>query len=267
MSLIDIVKNLEGKSDRERMELICSILRGERIDFERDPYSTGENIIVYSGMKNEIGVGSHFDKVSGSPGANDNASAVAVSIDILRRVKAKPLKNIGVRGFFFDQEEEDLTGSLYYARTYDISGLIGLYNMEMVGCGDKLALWWSESLYEGRLVKTFEETCHENGVLCFRFPDISKLLRNTGDHQSFNLAGLKEAFCITAISDDDLKVAAKYLGSDADDSVISERAYSEAPLFSHYHKPSDKSEHLNDKTLQMVSDLLYESICKIDANF
>ena len=51
--------------------------------------------------------------MQGSPGANDNASAVSVTLDILRRARVERLNHIGIRGFFFDEEELAQVYSLY----------------------------------------------------------------------------------------------------------------------------------------------------------
>jgi len=71
-------------------------------------------LIAYSGRDLEVGIACHFDAVPNSPGANDDASAVAVCLDVLRKVKENPLKNIGVRGLFFDQEEAEMRRSKAY---------------------------------------------------------------------------------------------------------------------------------------------------------
>ena len=266
MSLLETVRNFEGLSNFARFEMTCDYLNG--LDFEVCRYSSGRNVIVNSGAKNEIGVSSHFDAVPLSPGANDNASSVAVAIDVLKRFKDNPLKNIGARGLFFDEEEKGLLGSQAYVQEFGLGGLLGVYNMEMVGFGDKIALWSDESLYDGNLVKVFEYFCNQKLIPCLKFPDIRKILDNSGDHRSFNRAGLKEALCITCISEGDLAVVAKYLSSpNVNPSLVSRKAYDEAPLFSNYHKPTDKSEHLSESSLRMVSDLLYHSIRAIDDKF
>jgi Zn-dependent M28 family amino/carboxypeptidase len=60
-------------------------------------------------------VAAHVDTVPGSPGADDNASGLAVLLEVARRVRdmtlARPVQFIA-----FNLEEEDLLGSLAYAR-------------------------------------------------------------------------------------------------------------------------------------------------------
>ena len=180
MNLLEIVKSLEGKSDSERKTVILDHLKVLDLVAELQKYSIplwgedyhGENIIVKSGKKYEIGIGSHYDAVPLSPGANDNASAVSVTLDLLKRFKERPLKNIGIRAFFFDDEEEGLVGSKAYIKSQGLNGLIGLYNMEIVGRGDKIAIWGDEEIYNGKLLTAFKEVAESNNTPYFLFPQI-----------------------------------------------------------------------------------------------
>lgn len=263
MFLINIVRSLEGHPDDDRKEIVCQHLDYLGIDYERHCYRGGENIIVSSGRDVEVGVGSHFDVVPGSPGANDNGSTIAVTLDVLRRVQEKPLKHIGVRGFFFDEEELGLKGSRVYIGKYGILGLLGLYNMELVGSGDRAALWSVDLDQDTELLTTLESQAKSCGVQAIRFPHI---IANAADHMSFNRAGLRDAFTITTISASDLEIVPEYMAAIAGGADMGKLwdIMSRAPVFEHYHKPTDLSEHLDEQTLQMVSDLLYDSVCEID---
>lgn len=78
-------------------------------------------------------VGAHFDTVPGSPGADDNASGVAVALELARLFAKHPTVRT-VRFAFFDGEERGLLGSRAYAasvaRTADLTGVVII---EMVG--------------------------------------------------------------------------------------------------------------------------------------
>ena len=136
--------------------------------------------------------------------------------------------------------------------------------MEMVGFGNRLALWSDRQIYEGLLLKTFEIQAKEKGIKTHRFSDIVQILRNSGDHLSFIQGGLKESFCITAISDNDINIARKYLIDSRMSNVTD--VFSQSDLFKHYHSKHDKSDYLNEKTMQDVSDLLWKSCKQIDAS-
>ena len=58
-------------------------------------------------------VAAHYDTVQGSPGADDNASGLAVMLEVARCLRDVPL-NRAVRFIGFCLEEEDLLGSLAY---------------------------------------------------------------------------------------------------------------------------------------------------------
>ncbi|NJL17728.1 MAG: M28 family peptidase [Nitrospira sp.] len=59
-------------------------------------------------------LGAHFDTVEGSPGADDNASALAVILQIARQIQEMPLIR-PIRLIAFNLEEEHLLGSAAYA--------------------------------------------------------------------------------------------------------------------------------------------------------
>jgi Zn-dependent M28 family amino/carboxypeptidase len=60
-------------------------------------------------------IGAHYDGVPGSPGADDNASGVAVLLELARFLQAHPAKH-PVQLIAFDLEEYGLVGSEIYAK-------------------------------------------------------------------------------------------------------------------------------------------------------
>lgn len=78
-------------------------------------------------------VGAHFDTVPDSPGADDNASGVAVVLEMARLVAQRTTPRT-IRFAFFDGEERGLLGSRAYAASPTrISDLHGVIVVEMVG--------------------------------------------------------------------------------------------------------------------------------------
>lgn len=59
-------------------------------------------------------IGAHFDTVAGSPGADDNASALAVLLHVARRVVRGMMLIRPIRFIAFNLEEENLLGSSAY---------------------------------------------------------------------------------------------------------------------------------------------------------
>lgn len=60
-------------------------------------------------------IGAHYDTVPGSPGADDNATGVAVLLELARSIAAQPIR-YPVRCVAFDLEEYGLIGSTAYAQ-------------------------------------------------------------------------------------------------------------------------------------------------------
>ena len=79
---------------------------------------TYENIIGTAGndspLQAPLILAAHFDTVEGSPGADDNASALAVLLHVAHRVRGIPLIR-PIRFIAFNLEEENLLGSSAYA--------------------------------------------------------------------------------------------------------------------------------------------------------
>ncbi|MBV9389505.1 MAG: M28 family peptidase [Chroococcidiopsidaceae cyanobacterium CP_BM_ER_R8_30] len=74
------------------------------------------NLLSFDGglQKPPILVGAHYDAVPGTPGADDNATGVAVLLELARGFATEPAK-CPVRLVAFDMEEYGLLGSTQYA--------------------------------------------------------------------------------------------------------------------------------------------------------
>jgi aminopeptidase YwaD len=79
-------------------------------------------------------LGAHYDTVSGSPGADDNASAIAVLLEVARNIQAVPLGST-VRLIAFSLEEYDYVGSMHYVKSLKKGEekILGMISLEMVG--------------------------------------------------------------------------------------------------------------------------------------
>lgn len=84
-------------------------------------------------------IGAHYDSINDSPGANDNASSLAASLELAKRFLGKEL-NCSLRFVFFPNEEKPLSrtpymGSLVYATgCKDDQTILGMISLEMLGC-------------------------------------------------------------------------------------------------------------------------------------
>ncbi|MCE5228486.1 M28 family peptidase [bacterium] len=86
-----------------------------------------------------IVVGAHYDSELGTPGANDNASGVAATIELARILKDKP-RDRTIRLVAFVNEEPpwfqtDVMGSMVYAKECRKNGdrIVGMLSLETIG--------------------------------------------------------------------------------------------------------------------------------------
>ncbi|MBE9004427.1 M20/M25/M40 family metallo-hydrolase [Fortiea sp. LEGE XX443] len=78
-------------------------------------------------------VGAHYDTVARSPGADDNASGVAVALEIARLLGSQPTPRT-LQLAFFDKEEAGLLGSqAFVSKKKRLENLRGVIVMDMVG--------------------------------------------------------------------------------------------------------------------------------------
>ena len=92
-------------------------------------------------------VGAHYDTVVGSPGANDNASGVAVLLELARVLAARPAR-LPVVFVAFGAEEgrpgparQSIGGSRHYAHGLSpeaARNLAAMINLDMIGRGDTI---------------------------------------------------------------------------------------------------------------------------------
>jgi len=79
-------------------------------------------------------LGAHYDTVSGSPGADDNASAIAVLLEVARNIQGVATRPT-VRLIAFSLEEPGYIGSTHYAAEARKRGekILAMISLEMVG--------------------------------------------------------------------------------------------------------------------------------------
>jgi len=79
-------------------------------------------------------LGAHYDTVPGSPGADDNASGIAVLLEVARNIQAVPLGST-VRLIAFSLEEYNFIGSTHYVERLrkGEEKVLGMISLEMVG--------------------------------------------------------------------------------------------------------------------------------------
>ncbi|MBI2646885.1 M20/M25/M40 family metallo-hydrolase, partial [Candidatus Woesearchaeota archaeon] len=199
--LLNYIKQLEYKSDVERLNLIKQILKSKKIKFIEQDYTyfnfKGTNIIVDVGnLKSEkhIILSAHFDVVNGSPGANDDASGIAILFNVVKKLRKIKLRN-KVKIIFFDDEEIGRFGSISYIKEYGLKDLLAVYHLELCGYGDTIGLWPITTINEDSYaLKTIEGVVKEKNIY---FERVGHLPVFWGDDLSFRDAGFRHALCIS----------------------------------------------------------------------
>lgn len=118
----------EHQANLRARDLLMEALRG--LGYTPSLQGTYDNVVATSGQGPYLLLGAHYDSVPGTPGADDNASAVAVVLEcarLLREADAGPTMVV-----FFNREEDGLLGSEEF-----VAGLKGevaeAHVFEMVG--------------------------------------------------------------------------------------------------------------------------------------
>jgi len=264
MSLLSYVKLLEGKTNKGRREAIKKFLKKHKIPFAIETFhflGTKENIVVSLGKgKKDILVMAHYDAVPFSPGANDNASAVAVMFDVLLKLKKYKSKNT-FRFCFFGGEELNCIGSRAYVKKHGVENIIAVYNMELVGMGDVLGIW-PVTTDKSKALVNLRKTIKKLG---YYFEVVGKPTFLFGDHKSFRRAGCKHAFCLTVVPKKQKDAIRKFIKQPLGVELIRFTLRLVPKMFRYYHTPRDISKTLNESALKMTADVIYHAVKNMDA--
>ena len=215
-------------------------------DSIQDNSIIGKNVIGFidNNSDNTVVIGAHYDHLGyggeGSlyrdsdtkihNGADDNASGVSLMLDLAAKLKGKDNNNYLL--IAFSGEELGLLGSNFFVKnsTIDIKSINYMINMDMVGrLNNENAL----AVYGLGTSPIFKQTIKSNNQ------DFKIIENESGvgpsDHTSFYL--------------NDIPVLHFFTGQHAD-----------------YHKPSDDSQLLNYKGMNLISDFIYTVISDLNDN-
>lgn len=212
-----------------------------------DSTITGTNVLGYinNNADRTIVIGAHYDHLGfgaeGSlyraedkaihNGADDNASGVAVMLNLASKLKAKNTSN-NYLFMAFSGEEIGLLGSNYFVKnaTLNIGSINYMLNMDMVG---RLKKDSTLAVYGVGTSPIFKQVINSSNN---KFKIIEKESGvGPSDHTSFYL--------------NDIPVLHFFTGQHKD-----------------YHKPSDDSELLNYEGMEAISDYIFDIITELDNN-
>jgi hypothetical protein len=142
-----------------------------------------------------IVVAAHHDSSGVTvPGANDDASGLAVLLEVARRTAARP-RRVSYRFISFCAEEEGLLGSRHYVRDADLSGVRAMIALELVGRGELLVapVPVPQPLWAQQAVLRAAREARARGVVARPLWSLAPRLTRlpfTADHQPFHEKGV-----------------------------------------------------------------------------
>jgi aminopeptidase YwaD len=132
-----------------------------------------------------IVIGGHYDSVPNGPGANDNASGTAATLEAARTLAAVALPRT-VQFVLFAAEESGLFGSAAFAAERR-RGIVAMINLDMVGWGERLMIGASPGRDES-VVNVAERAAQRLGI------QVSRFRASASDHASFERQGIPAVF-------------------------------------------------------------------------
>ena len=218
-----------------------------KFDVNGDGTITGNNVIGFVDNKaeNTIIIGAHYDHLGfggeGSlyrdsikaihNGADDNASGIAILLNLAARLKEKNTNN-NYLFMAFSGEEMGLLGSNYFIKnpTINTNKVSYMINMDMVGRMKKDSTLAVYGTGTSPIFKQVLKSHNDNFKLVQQESGVGP-----SDHTSFYLA--------------DIPVLHFFNGQHED-----------------YHKPGDDSEKLNYDGMYLISDYIFNIISDLDDN-
>lgn len=132
-----------------------------------------------------IVVGGHYDSVPGSPGANDNASGTAATLEAARVLSGVSMART-VQFVLFAAEELGLFGSAAFASERR-QGVVAMINSDMVGWGERLMVG-NATGPDTAILTTAAQVAQRLGI------QVTRTRASSSDHTSFERAGVPAVF-------------------------------------------------------------------------
>ncbi len=259
-SLLDYVRLLEGRPNDEREALVARYLAARGLPFRRYPYRTfegsGENFAVDlgAGERTLILIG-HHDAVPGSPGANDDGSAVAILLGLAERLRDDPPRSVRVRLLFTGGEEVGYLGARCYVKAEALEGVVGVLSLELCGIGDALAVWDAgPPLDRAPFLQAFAGTLEGLGYKRDEtYHVVGRIPVFGSDHRAFAPKGIP-AFGLTVVPQAEAEELRQFIFNPLR-SVFRQFVKRPRP-FDTYHTSGDRSETLEPAALERTADAL-----------
>jgi aminopeptidase YwaD len=254
---LELARLLVGHDNDAREAAVARYLEARQVPLVRHRFSTpggrGENLSVDLGTGDGVLVLiAHHDAVPGSPGANDNAAAVAILLTVLERMAARIPPRLRVRLLFTAAEERDYLGARMYVREMPLSGIIGVLSLELCGIGDALAVWDAprETRFSQQIARALQAT---GRVQDESWHQVGQIPLFGSDHRAFAAAGLP-AYGLTMVPSSDVEALRQFILNPAGPSA---GALVRPPRpFDTYHTSRDTIDTLEPAALDAVGTAL-----------
>jgi hypothetical protein len=247
---------LEGRSNAARQAAVARWLEVRGVPFARHAFRTfegaGENYTVDVGHGDRaLMLIAHHDAVPKSPGANDNAAAVAILLSLLERWAAREPRT-RLRLLFAACEEVGYLGARAWVRAHGVAGVRGVLSLELPGIGDSIAVWDAvEPTPFLRCVQGALESiglrAEEGHHLVGRIPVFGS------DHRAFAMAGVP-AYGLTTVPAAEAEALRQFVFHPL--RAIVRGGVRRPPPFDTYHTSRDSSATLDGTALDRMARAL-----------
>lgn len=178
-------------------------------------------------------IGAHYDSEPGAPGADDNATGVAMVYALAYQISQMEDRTRNFMVVFFDQEESDEIGSKAFARKLKKEGVNvhSVHVADMVGWDSDGDLAIEISPASSAMAPVYEEVAEDHGV------PIMKTNVMSSDHKSFHDMGYS--------------------------SILVTEEFVNGDFNPNYHSPDDTYETVNFEYLSSCTALMYGVMSKL----
>lgn len=228
--------------------------RGER--YQNLILNLGSRQGDFADSKPIILIGAHYDAVPGSPGADDNASGVAVLLELARIFAAMPA-GLPVQLVAFDVEEYGMVGSAAYAQELKKKGqeIRLMLSLEMLGYFDETL---GSQRYPANLEKLYPN-CGNYIALVGSLRTILDMMRLKDSIKKFKVPceWLPVPNAGKMVPDVRLSDHSPFWDLGYGAMMVTDTAYMRNP---HYHQPSDTIETLNVDYMARICEGLAQGL-------
>lgn len=226
----------QGQELLERLEAGESLTATVEVEGAETKESTSYNVIATKKPDKKkstdqiVIVGAHYDSVEGAPGANDDASGTATTLELARVMANMPI-DTELRFITFGAEENGLLGSYAYVDSLtedEIERTVGMFQMDMVGSRDagKLIMYTADG--EKNIVTDLGAAAGSRLSETVNYGQEGR-----SDHVPFAEAGIPAALFI------------------------------HAPVEPWYHTPEDTIDKISKEKLQEVAEIVGAAVYQI----